>query len=135
MDPTVCQHVAAIGDTSILKADNAQSHTAHIMLQLLEELIVQMEWPSQSSDLNPIEHVWDALWWCVAGLQPFSKTLGELRTALHHQWALLPMQFNNNIINSIRYCCQACTAVDDDHADLSDLNFISFVCPNLTDFM
>ncbi|GFU56849.1 transposable element Tcb2 transposase [Trichonephila clavipes] len=40
-----------------------------------------MEWPACSPDMNPIEHVWDALGRRVAGRQPPPQTLQELERA------------------------------------------------------
>ncbi|GFX21242.1 transposable element Tcb2 transposase [Trichonephila clavipes] len=45
---------------------------------IFEEGIVRMESPACSPDMNPIEHVWDALGRRVAGHQPSPQTLHEL---------------------------------------------------------
>ncbi|GFV40790.1 transposable element Tcb2 transposase [Trichonephila clavipes] len=41
-----------------------------------------MEWPACSPDMNPIEHVWDALGRRVAGRKPLPQTLQELERAI-----------------------------------------------------
>ncbi|GFV49480.1 transposable element Tcb2 transposase [Trichonephila clavipes] len=60
--PIVVPCAAAIGDDFILMDDNCRPHRANLVEDFLfEEGIVQMEWPAYSLDMNPIEHVWDAL--------------------------------------------------------------------------
>ncbi|GFX83629.1 transposable element Tcb2 transposase [Trichonephila clavipes] len=60
--PIVDPYAAAIGDDFILMDDNCRPHRANLVEGLIfEEGIVLMEWPAYSSDMNPIEHVWDAL--------------------------------------------------------------------------
>ncbi|GFT11550.1 transposable element Tcb2 transposase [Trichonephila clavipes] len=49
------------------------------------EGIVRMEWPACSPDINPINHVWNALGRRVAGLQPPPQTLQELE-----EWGRMP---------------------------------------------
>ncbi|GFW60078.1 transposable element Tcb1 transposase [Trichonephila clavipes] len=74
--PIVVPYAAAIGDDFILMDDNCRSHRANLVEDFLfMEGIVRMEWPACSLDVNPIEHVWDALGRRVAGRQPPPQTL------------------------------------------------------------
>ncbi|GFT56996.1 transposable element Tcb2 transposase [Trichonephila clavipes] len=75
-------YAAAIGDDFILMEDNSRPHRTNLVEDsLFEEGIVRMEWPACSPDMNPIEHVWDALKRRVAGRQPTPQTLQELERA------------------------------------------------------
>ncbi|GFU59484.1 transposable element Tcb1 transposase [Trichonephila clavipes] len=79
--PIVVPYAAAIGDDFILMDDNCRPHHANLVEDFLfEEGIAEMEWPACSPDMNPIEHVWDALGRRVAGRQPpkLSKDWKEL---------------------------------------------------------
>ncbi|GFW24566.1 transposable element Tcb2 transposase [Trichonephila clavipes] len=77
--PIVVPYAAAIGDDFILMGDNCRPHRANMVKDFLfEEGIVRMEWPACSPDMNPIEHVWNALGRRVAGRQPPPQTLQEL---------------------------------------------------------
>ncbi|GFV26466.1 transposable element Tcb2 transposase [Trichonephila clavipes] len=79
----VVPYAAAIGDDFILMDDNCRPHRANLVEDFLfEEEIVRLEWPVCSPDMNPIEHVWDALGRRVAGRQPPPQTLQEQKRAL-----------------------------------------------------
>ncbi|GFV20687.1 transposable element Tcb2 transposase [Trichonephila clavipes] len=74
--PIVVPYAAAIGYDFILMDDNCRPHRANLVEDFLfEEGIVRMEWPACSPNMNPIEHVWDALGRRVAGHQLPPQTL------------------------------------------------------------
>ncbi|GFV58446.1 transposable element Tcb2 transposase [Trichonephila clavipes] len=74
LGPIVVPFAAAIGDDFILMDDNFRPHRANLVEDFLfEEGIVRMEWPACSPDMNPIEHVWDALGRRVAGRNQLHK--------------------------------------------------------------
>ncbi|GFX97396.1 transposable element Tcb2 transposase [Trichonephila clavipes] len=82
LSPIVVPYAAANGDNFILMDDNCRPHRANLVEDFFfEEGIVRMEWPAYSPDMNPIEHVWDALGRRVAGRQlplKLSKNWKEL---------------------------------------------------------
>ncbi|GFV30405.1 uncharacterized protein LOC103524116 [Trichonephila clavipes] len=60
-----------------------------------------MEWTACSPDMNPIEHVWDALERRVAGRQPPPQTLQELERAFLEEWDRIPQLVINSLIDSM----------------------------------
>ncbi|GFS89583.1 transposable element Tcb2 transposase [Trichonephila clavipes] len=90
--PIVVSYAAAIGDDFILMDDNCRPHNANLVEDFLfEEGIVRMECPACSPDMNPIEHVWDALGRRVAGRQPPPQTLQDLEGVLLEEWDRIPI--------------------------------------------
>ncbi|GBO13859.1 hypothetical protein AVEN_267484-1 [Araneus ventricosus] len=74
LEPHVRLFRGAVGPEFILTEDNARPHRALLVGEFLEsEDIRRMDWPARSPDLNPIEHVWDALGREIATRHPLRK--------------------------------------------------------------
>ena len=109
-------YAGAIGDAFLLQDDNARPHRARIVdVYLQRETIMRMEWPARSPDLNPIEHVLNALGRRLAALNPPPQTLAALATALQEQWLSLPLELIDRLIDSITHRCMCCLAARGDH--------------------
>ncbi|GFX81526.1 transposable element Tcb2 transposase [Trichonephila clavipes] len=116
LKPIVVPYAAAIGDDFILMDDNCRPHRANLVEGFLfEEGIVRMEWPACSPDMNPIEHVWDALARRVAGRQPPPQTLQELERAVLEEWDRIPQLVINSLIDSMPQKCSTLQAVRGNH--------------------
>ncbi|GFS57511.1 transposable element Tcb2 transposase [Trichonephila clavipes] len=114
--PIVVPYAAAIGDDFILMDDNCMPHRANLVEDFLFEVrIVRMEWPACSPDMNPIEHVWDALGRRVAGRQPPPQTPQELERALLEEWDRIPQLVINSFIDSMPQRCSTLLAVRGNH--------------------
>ena len=94
--------------TSILMDNNARPHRALVVNDYLEaETIVCMEWPSRSSDLNPIEHAWDILQGRVSSHQRLPENCDELFNALQEEWQRIPLIDIRRLIRSMHQRCNA----------------------------
>ncbi|GFW34761.1 transposable element Tcb1 transposase [Trichonephila clavipes] len=114
--PIVVPYAAAIGDDFILMDDNCMPHRANLVEDFLfEEGIIRMKWPACSPDMNPIEHVWDALGRRDAGRQPPPQTLQELERALLEEWDRIPQLMIKSLIDSMPQRCSTLLAVRGNH--------------------
>ncbi|GFU40507.1 transposable element Tcb2 transposase [Trichonephila clavipes] len=114
--PIVDPYDAAIGDDFILMDDNSRKHRAILVEDFLfAEGFVLMEWPACSPDMNPIEHVWDALGRRDAGRQPPQQTLQELELALLEEWDRIPQLVINSLFDSMPQRCSTLLADRGNH--------------------
>ncbi len=69
--------------------DNDPKHTAKITKEWLHNnSVTVLEWPSQSPDLNPIEHLWRDLKMAVH--QRLPSNLTELERICKEEWQRIP---------------------------------------------
>lgn len=116
LEPYVRLFRGAVGPDFIFMDDNAPCHRAGLVDDFLEtENIQRMQWPANSPDLNPIEHVWDMLGRQLAALQHPPTNVPELKRALRDVWNSLNPQLIRNLITSMENRCTACLAVRGDH--------------------
>ncbi|GFX12023.1 transposable element Tcb2 transposase [Trichonephila clavipes] len=77
-----------------------------------------MDWSAYSPDLNPIEHVWDALGRCIAARLHHPENTQQLKQMLIEEWVLLSQEMLHQLVLSIRRRCKAAIAP---HGDKSEL--------------
>ena len=86
----------------IFQDDNAPRYTAKSTVKWKEsKLIDSLEWPSQSPDLNPIEHLWDELERRVRRDKVKPKNKAELFAAVEREWGQIHNNVINNLVNSM----------------------------------
>ncbi|GFT58892.1 transposable element Tcb2 transposase [Trichonephila clavipes] len=89
----------AIGPNFLFMDDNERPHRTLAVDELLEsEDITRMDWPAYSTDLNPIEHVWDALGRRIAARLHHPENTQQRKQMLIEEWALLPQEMLHQLV-------------------------------------
>jgi transposase len=89
-------------DQIIFQHDNDPKHTAIRPKEWLSKSGLEvLDWPSQSPDLNPMEHLWAELKKRVENRQKPPTTLIELWEAIEEEWNDIPRDFCSTLIDTM----------------------------------
>ena len=69
-----------------------------------------INWPAQSPDLNPIEHLWDHLERSLRNRPDLPKNLANLEIQLKEEWEKIPQETYLKLIDSMPQRIAACIA-------------------------
>ena len=89
-------------DDIIFQQDNDPKHTSNLAHQWFEDNgVVVLEWPSQSADLNPIEHLWFHLKQKLNEYKTQPTSIHELLQPAEKERNTIPVQVYVNLIENM----------------------------------
>ena len=92
----------------IFQQDNDPKHTSCVAKKYFASKKIRiLDWPSQSPDLNPIEHLWEVLERQMKGRKPSNKD--ALFAKIKEEWSKIPLDVLVNLVDSMPRRCAAVT--------------------------
>ncbi|MCJ8745688.1 hypothetical protein PDJAM_G00133110 [Pangasius djambal] len=91
------------GDSSFLfQHDCAPVHKARSIKTWMSEFgVEELDWPAQSPDFNPIEHLWDELVRRLRARPSHPTSVPDLTNVLLEEWSKIPINTLLNLVESL----------------------------------
>lgn len=103
--PTAKRFYGTDNSKWILLEDNDQKHKSGVCTDFKEENgIVQMDWPAQSPDCNPIEKIWSIMKQRLKGKH--IRSIQHLTSFLKRQWNSLPREYAEKLSKIMHSRCE-----------------------------
>ena len=77
--------------------NNATVHTSKLTMTFFDDSNINLKWPGQSPDLNPIEHLWDELERQIRKRDPPPVSERELAVILQEGWKKFRTPYFRNL--------------------------------------
>ena len=104
MDNHLLEFIDDLGDEEeyLFQKDNASIHTVRVTTKWKRNNDIEtLLWPAQSSDMNPIENLWDELERQVQARKSLPKNWEELWSILQKKWGKIKIHKLQNLVNSM----------------------------------
>ena len=83
--------------------DKARPHRSRAVTAYLQsEAMTSVPWPAMSSDMNPIEHIWNMLGRRILAKEPPVQNFRQLEAALYREWQQLSQQDIRRLTGGMR---------------------------------
>src|SRR5262249_19945108 len=98
----ILEHYRLETNNIIFQQDNDPKHTSCLATQWFENNGIEvLNWPAQSPDLNPIEHLWWYLKGKLAEYENEPTNMHEMWVRVKAEWEKIPKQVCLDLIESI----------------------------------
>jgi transposase len=89
-------------DDFVFQQDNDPKHTSRMAQEWFEANEVELlDWPAQSPDINPIEHLWQHLKRKLADYETAPSSMHELWQRVETEWEKIPKEVCLDLIKSM----------------------------------
>jgi hypothetical protein len=90
------------GKDFIFQQDSDPKHTSTFLKNWFKDYNIQLlDWPAQSPDLNPIEHLWSHIKRQLNAYDTHPKSMHELSCRIEAEWKKVPKELCENLVNSM----------------------------------
>jgi hypothetical protein len=86
----------------LFQHDNASVHKARSIQKWFDEIgVAELDWPAQSPDLNPIEHLWDELEHRLRARPHRPTSVSNLTDTLVAEWKQVPTSMFQHLVDCL----------------------------------